>query len=182
MLPRSSEGSGIRRRRFPRPARVWLLAGLTAVSLAGCSGGDTPAPSIPAQSSQPAAAPAPATKPEIAPAAPLFVYEAKARRDPFRPLIAPRVAEPKPRPKTGLAALEVNELKLAGILWEQRGFLALVEAPTGLGYVLRVNDVIGGDARVARITPDAVTFEVKGATLLPQASARQVELRLRKEE
>ena len=92
------------------------------------------------------------------------------------------MAEPKPRPKTGLAALEVNELKLAGIMWGQREFLALVEAPTGLGYVLRVNDVIGGDARVARITSDAVTFEVKGATLLPQASGRQVELRLRKEE
>ncbi len=180
MLRRSSEGSGPPQPSAPRPGRVWFLAGVTALSLAGCSGGDTPAPSIPAQPPQPAAAPAPAPVPK--PAAPPFAYEAKGRRDPFRPLIAPRVAEPKARPKTGLAALEVNELKLAGILWGQREFLALVEAPNGLGYVLRVNDVVGGDARVARITPDAVTFEVKPAILMPQASTRQVELRLRKEE
>jgi Tfp pilus assembly protein PilP len=110
------------------------------------------------------------------------VYEAKGRRDPFRPLIAPRVVEPKARPKTGLAALEVSELKLAGIIWEQRGFLALVEAPNGAGYILRPNDVIGTDARVAKITPQGVTFEVRGATQAPQAPSRLVELRLRKEE
>jgi Tfp pilus assembly protein PilP len=92
------------------------------------------------------------------------------------------VVEPRSRPRTGLAALEVNELKLAGIIWEQRGFFALVEAPNGAGYVLRVNDTVGGDARVAKITPDAVTFEVKGSTPVPQAPARLVELRLRKEE
>jgi Tfp pilus assembly protein PilP len=112
------------------------------------------------------------------------VYEAKGRRDPFRPLITPRVVEPRTRPKIGLAALEVNELKLAGIIWEQRGFFALVEAPNGAGYVLRPNDIVGEDARVAKITPEAVTFEVKGAILMPQAQARAriVELRLRKEE
>jgi Tfp pilus assembly protein PilP len=111
-----------------------------------------------------------------------YVYEAKGRRDPFRPLIAPRVVEPKTRPKTGLASLEINELKLAGIIWEPRGFLAMVEAPNGAGYVLRVNDVIGGDARVAKITAEAVTFEVQGAVTIAQARARLVELRLRKEE
>lgn len=110
------------------------------------------------------------------------MYEARGRRDPFRPLIAARVVEPKTRPKIGLASLQVNELKLAGIIWEPRGFLALVEAPNGAGYVLRVNDVIGGEARVARITPEAVTFEVQGAVTIAQARARLVELRLRKEE
>jgi Tfp pilus assembly protein PilP len=115
------------------------------------------------------------------------VYETKGRRDPFRPLIAPRVAEAKARPKTGLAALEVSELKLAGIVWEQRGFFALVEAPNGAGYVLRVNDSVGENARVANITPQAVTFEVKvevkgGPPPSQPARTRAVELRLRKEE
>jgi Tfp pilus assembly protein PilP len=109
------------------------------------------------------------------------VYEARARRDPFVPLIAPRAAV-RAKPKTGLAALAVNELKLAGIIWEQRGYYALVEAPNGVGYVLRINDSVGEDARVAKITPDAVTFEIKGGVPLPQARARLVELRLRKED
>jgi Tfp pilus assembly protein PilP len=115
-----------------------------------------------------------------------YAYETKGRRDPFRPLITPRVATAaKPRPKTGLASLEVNELKLTGIVWEMRGFYALVEAPNGAGYVLRVNDVIGEDARVAKITAETVTVEMK-APMAPTprvaTAARLVELRLRKEE
>jgi Tfp pilus assembly protein PilP len=111
------------------------------------------------------------------------VYEARGRRDPFIPLIASRSSEGKGMPKTGLAALQVNELKLAGIIWGQRSSFALVEAPNGAGYVLRVNDVVGADARVASITPQAVTFEVKaGATPFQAARTRMLELRLRKEE
>jgi Tfp pilus assembly protein PilP len=109
------------------------------------------------------------------------VYDTKGRRDPFRPLIRPRVETVRARPKTGLAALEVKELKLAGIIWGGKDYYALVEAPNGAGYVVRINDVVGEDARVAKITPDGVTFEVRTSPV-PQAQARLVELRLRKEE
>jgi Tfp pilus assembly protein PilP len=82
----------------------------------------------------------------------------------------------------GLGCLDVKELKLAGIIWGQRGYYALVEAPNGAGYVLRVNDTVGEGARVAKIASEIVTFEVKGG-IGPQAQqARVVELRLRKEE
>jgi Tfp pilus assembly protein PilP len=160
-----------------------------ALGLAGCGDSGTPsAPSAPG--GQPAKAPgqpakAPAAKaaqPEKASAV-AFVYETKGRRDPFRPLIMPKVEKPKTsKPKTGLAALGVNELKLSGIVWHPRGYYALVEAPNGAGYVLRVNDTIGEDTRVTKITSEGVTFEVKMETSLPQARSRLVELRLRKEE
>lgn len=184
MLPRSSS------RGLDVPLRcVPVLAVVMVLGLSGCSGESTPATTPPPKPSQPQAAvatpavAAPAPKPVVPP----FVYEAKGRRDPFRPLIAPRLVETKSRPRTGLAALEVNELKLAGIIWEQRGYFALVEAPNGSGYVLRVNDTVGGDARVTRITPEAVTFEVGagmrgGPTPSQLAKTRVVELRLRKEE
>jgi Tfp pilus assembly protein PilP len=114
------------------------------------------------------------------------MYEVKGRRDPFRALITPRAAvAAKPRPKTGLASLQVNELKLTGIVWEVRGYYALVEAPNGAGYVLRVNDIIGEDARVAKISAETLTVEVT-APMAPTprvvTAARLVELRLRKEE
>lgn len=210
MRPRSSRGratprrTGTRLRWVPRPPagpqtvsarRLLALMLAGGLGLTGCSGGGTPSAPPPDRSAQPAAA-VPAVPPPAPPAAPSgvpapFVYEAKGRRDPFRPLITPRVAAVRARPKVGLAALEVNELKLAGIIWEQRGYFALVEAPTGAGYVLRVNDIVGDDARVAKITADAVTFEVRGGTvasevrggtLASQTRTRRVELRLRKEE
>jgi Tfp pilus assembly protein PilP len=195
VLPRSSRGSGTHCGWVPAPRwvtrlrwtiRLWRMPALAVVmglSLSGCSGGGAPAPTAPSRPSQAAAAKPAAPAPAPKPAAPPYVYETKGRRDPFRPLIAPRVAEVKPRPKTGLAALEVSELKLSGIIWEQRGFFALVEAPNGAGYVLRVSDPVGENARVTNITPQGVTFEVKaGGTPSQPARGRMVELRLRKEE
>jgi Tfp pilus assembly protein PilP len=76
----------------------------------------------------------------------------------------------------------VNELKLAGVVWDRRGYFALVEDPKGVGYVLRVNDTIGEDTRVTKITPETVTFEVKMESPLPQARTRVVELQLKKED
>lgn len=192
MHPQNSRGPAIHpaaRLRFPSGQVVthlrWLspfvLGLVVGLALSGCSGGGTPSAPPPAQPQQAAAKPAAPAAPEK-PTPPPYAYEAKARRDPFQPLIAPRVVEPRTQPKTGLATLEVNELKLAGIVWERRGFFALVEAPNGTGYVLRVNDQVGEDARVTKITPEGVTFEMKATSPLPQAPPRLVELRLRKEE
>jgi len=167
-----------------RRSRLGPLAALIAIGLAGCSSGEAPSPSPPG----PAAKVAP-VKPTAAPAMPApvvaeYTYDTKGRRDPFQPLIKPKSATPaRTRAKTGLASLEVNELKLAGVVWEKRGFYALVEAPNGSGYVIRVNDIIGEDARVAKITPEGITVEVKSLdAAMRQVPARLVELRLRKEE
>jgi len=166
----------------PRSRQTGLgaLAVVVLVSVSGCSDSGTPSapvPPRPAQSAAKPAAPAPLPAPTTAP----YTYEVKGRRDPFRPLIKPRVETARARPKTGLAALDVKELKLAGIIWGGRGFYALVEAPNGAGYVVRLNDTVGEDARVAQITSDAVMFEVRTSPV-PQSQARLVELRLRKEE
>jgi Tfp pilus assembly protein PilP len=171
-----------------KQASLGAIGLFVALGVSGCSGGETPsAPSPPMPAKSAAAKPAtPAPPPATAAPAPEYAYETKGRRDPFRPLILPKRAEaPRPvRPKSEREALQVNELKLAGIIWERRGAYALVETPTGKGYVLRVNDRIGEDfgARVAKITPEAVTFEVKSVTPGPEAQARLVELRLKKEE
>ena len=161
-----------------------VLAAL--VGLSGCSDGGSPsAPQAPKPVQAVAAKPAVAAVAPIMAAA-VYVYETKDRRDPFRPLITPRVettARGKCQPgQPGLLCLDVKELKLAGIVWGQRGYYALVEAPNGAGYVLRVNDTVGEGARVTKIASDIVAFEVKGG-FGPQAQqARVVELRLRKEE
>lgn len=169
-----------------KPLALGGLLLTLALGLTGCpGGGDAPggssAPPQPGQGAK-AASPAKAAAPAPPPATP-YVYETRGRRDPFKPLIAPKVETPKTaKPKTGLAALGVSELKLAGIVWGRRGYHALVEAPNGVGYVLRINDSIGEDAKVTKITPEGVTFEVRMETPLPQARTRLVELRLGKEE
>jgi Tfp pilus assembly protein PilP len=163
-----------------RQTSLGALAVVALVSVSGCSDSGAPPAPVPPRPAQTAAKPEPAVPPP-APATAPYVYEAKGRRDPFRPLIRPRVETAKARPKTGLAALDLKELKLADIIWGGRGYYALVEAPNGAGYVVRLNDTVGEDARVAKITSDAIMFEVRTSPV-PQSQARLVELRLRKEE
>lgn len=164
-----------------RQTSLGALALVALVGVSGCSDSGTTSGPLPVRRApSPVAAPATPVSPP-AQATPPYVYETKGRRDPFRPLIRPRVETVRARPKTGLAALDVKELKLAGIIWGGRGYYALVEAPNGAGYVVRINDIVGEDARVAKITSDGVTFEVRTSPV-PQSQARLVELRLKKEE
>jgi hypothetical protein len=92
-------------------------------------------------------------EPEPGPPLPPLSYEPQGRRDPFLP-----ISLVKDTP--GL--LSIMTLKLAGVI-RGRTLLALVEAPDGLGYILKPGDVLG-DGRVTEITQSAVTFAVAAKT------------------
>ncbi|MBI4609144.1 MAG: pilus assembly protein PilP [Candidatus Rokubacteria bacterium] len=133
---------------------VWTAAvGLVGL-LSGC-GGSPP----PAQAAQVPAPPPP--KPAVTPREPqvkplpAIAYQARGRRDPFRPPVT-EVQE-----KGGPTGLQTASLKLVGIVQGRDSLLALVESADGLGYILRPGDLIG-DGRVAEIGPDSVTFTVPG--------------------
>jgi hypothetical protein len=79
-------------------------------------------------------------------------YQARERRDPFRTL---SVVEGRVRGFT------VSAAKLVGIIQGRQGPLALVEAPDGLGYILKIGDVLG-DGRVTEIGAGTVSFTVSG--------------------
>jgi hypothetical protein len=87
-------------------------------------------------------------EPDPGPPLPPLTYDSKGRRDPF---VAISLARDKP-------GLSVASLKLAGVI-RGRTLLALVEAPDGLGYILKPGDTLG-DGRVTEITPSIVTFAV----------------------
>ena len=133
----------------------WLALTLLA---SGCGGGAPPSPPPAAGAPAPGAAATAAVKPgpvalpkepEPGPSLPPLSYDAKGRRDPFAPIV---LAKDKPM------GLSITTLKLAGVI-RGRTLLALVEAPDGLGYILKPGDTLG-DGRVTEITQNAVTFAV----------------------
>ena len=142
------------------------LLGIAALA-AGCGGGSPstppPAANVSASGAAAMAAPAPAQtprpsmpvampkEPEAGPPLPPLAYEPQGRRDPFVP---PTI----PPPPTGVS---VRTLKLGGVI-QGRALLALVEAPDGVGYILKPGDVLG-DGRVTDITQSSVTFAVAAA-------------------
>lgn len=155
-----------------RPSRaidVVIAAGVTAM-LAAC--GTPPAPPPVAVTPIPArpvaaARPAPVTPPNVNPlegTTDIPKYEADGRRDPF---VVYEV-------RGGAGGLLVSSTRLTGIVRNSGSALALVEAPDGIGYILRPGDTLG-DGRLMDIGLDNVVFAVVAK---PGAPTTRVVLRL----
>jgi hypothetical protein len=139
--------------------RPWLIGLGIAALAAGCGGGAPPAPSPPTPAGTGTAAPAGASaaaqpavapkEPQAGPPLPPATYDAKGRRDPFTPITIAREA----------ASLNVSTTRLVGVVQGRSGPMALVEAPDGIGYILKVGDALG-DGRVTTISATTVTFAV----------------------
>lgn len=129
-----------------------VVAAVTAALLGGCGGG-APPPPAPAAVAQASAAAPPVVRPkELDSGKPLppIAYEPKGRRDPFTPIFLGK----------DNAAISVSAVKLTGVVGGPGALLALVEAPDGIGYILKPGDALG-DGRVTAITPNSVTFAVQ---------------------
>ena len=134
---------------IPKAVGLAILVGTTVALLAGCGGGTPPTP--PPVALAPAT-PAPVVKPKEPDAGKTLqpiAYEPKGRRDPFTPIFLGK----------DNAALSVSAVKLTGIVGGPGSLTALVEAPDGIGYILKPGDTLG-DGRVTGITPNSVTFAV----------------------
>jgi hypothetical protein len=162
-----------RQRRNSITARCLAIVGASALAMAGCGGAPSapPAPGVASAATavQPAGvgtAPVIMPKePDSGPVLPPITYEVRGRRDPFVP-----VAGAVQQDKTGLA---VATMKLGGVV-HGRTLLALVEAPDGIGYILKPGDVLG-NGRVTDITSNSVSFAVISR---PGQAATTVTLRL----
>jgi Tfp pilus assembly protein PilP len=75
-------------------------------------------------------------------------YDPKGRRDPFSPVTAAREG-----------SINVATVRFVGVVQGRQALLALVEAPDGIGYILKQGDVLG-DGRVVEITARTLTFSV----------------------
>jgi len=81
-----------------------------------------------------------------------YIYTSLGRRDPFGSLLSGEfVGDGEP----GL--VDVGNLKLVGIAWDQADRFAMVEDPRGFGYVLRKGDPVRS-GKVLRINRTSVTF------------------------
>jgi len=129
-----------------------VVTAVTAALVAGCGGGapPTPAPAAVAQAPAPAPPVVRPKEPDSDKPLPPIAYEPKGRRDPFTPIFLGK----------DNAAISVSAVKLTGVVGGPGALLALVEAPDGIGYILKPGDALG-DGRVTAITPNSVTFAVQ---------------------
>lgn len=152
--------------------RIPSLTSIGVATLLGACGGSPPPPMPPVVPipARPVAAtrPAPVTPPVVNPlegtAVEIPKYEPAGRRDPFEVY---QIGE-------GGGGLAVASTRLTGIVRNSRSALALVEAPDGIGYILRPGDTLG-DGKLTDIGLDNVVFAVAAK---PGVPATRVVLRL----
>jgi type IV pilus assembly protein PilP len=129
--------------------RVLVLVALAALSAAACGEqkGTTPravAAAAAKQAATPAATPTPAPEAEVA-------YSSVGKRDPFKSFLGDLRATTGAvvtRCNTPLGRFELDQLRLVAVITGLADPLAMVEAPTGVGYAVRKGACIGKNGGV----------------------------------
>jgi type IV pilus assembly protein PilP len=125
---------------------------------------------------QPVALPPEAPKPAevIKP----FTYNSGGRRDPFQSIITFEKTKGIRR-LLPLQRVELSELKLIAIVWGSFGRYAMVQAPDGKGYTLKVGTAVGpNDGSVKKITDKNVVIQENYTDIFGERKLRQVVLEL----
>jgi len=125
-----------------------LLAVLAVLALAGlgCGGKPKPAPSAKAPAAAAvAAAAAPAADEAKKPAEAEWSYSSVGKRDPFRSFLteANRKSLGISPCSSPLGRFELEQLKLVAVITGLEDPIAMVQAPTGVGYTVRRGACIG---------------------------------------
>jgi type IV pilus assembly protein PilP len=136
-----------------------LLSGCDTIS--GLFGGGDESP--PAATPAPAPAPTPAPDGDKAAALKkpdpdeLYVYNPIGKRDPFRTFLTKENDDDNGPARTDLQKYDIDQYKLVGIVWGNDRPRALVQDPTGEGFVMEIGTYIGKNwGKVTQIQSDVV--------------------------
>lgn len=130
-----------------------LLALALALAVAGCGAPKRPAPAPAAAAAAKPAAPVPAATtatPSARPTEPEYSYSSIGKRDPFRSYLSEMAQEATfaPTCPTPLGRYDIEQLKLVAVITGLEDPVAMVEAPTGVGYTIRRGACIGKNGGV----------------------------------
>jgi len=138
-----------------------LAALLALLALAACGSKPPPRPAAVARPATPAPV---AAAPTALPEAPEWAYSSVGKRDPFRSFLAEIEVSAQAvasRCATPLGRFELEQLKLAAVITGLEDPVAMVQAPNGVGYMVRRGACIGknGGAVAAVRSSEVVVSE-----------------------
>ena len=112
-----------------------------------------------------------------------YVYFPLNKRDPFMsPFEVPKVYPPIPLNAGPLEKVPVEQIRVEAILWNRKGFRALMFTPDGRAYTVRTGQHVGDKGGwIARITKSRVYVTEKIKDILGDVETNNVVLPLHKE-
>lgn len=116
-----------------------------------------------------------------------FIYTSEGKRNPFKPFIRKVEVkkEEKVIPLTPLQRFAITQLKLTGVITAEDSMKsrAMVEDPTGKGYILKVGTLIGKNfGRVSNIMKNSVIVTEEIQDFLGNIITKEIPLTLEIEE
>lgn len=164
-----------------------LLLAAACAWAAGCSGGQkAPAPGSTASSAKPVSKQPVVSAPsgtlgEKQEEKPAYAYNPAGRRDPFAPIIIKETKKGKTGDRPPLERFALSEFKLSGIIWGGFGYNAMLEAPDGKGYFVRVGTVVGMNGGVIKkITQNSMIVEESFKNFAGESERKEIVIQLRR--
>ncbi len=107
-------------------------------------------------------------------------YDAKGRRDPFRSFIADQKLEVADAERGPLEQFDLSQLTVVAVVWGTGRPRALLEDPSGRGYVVQVGTPVGKNAgSVTSIDDNAVVVRETYEDYLGEKTSKEIEMRTR---
>jgi type IV pilus assembly protein PilP len=113
-----------------------------------------------------------------------FVYKREGRVDPFKPFLTDKskvVKAPEAEELFGMRKFEPGQLTLVAIVFRGDEGLAMVQDPTGQGYIIRKGTKIGRSGTVENIIPNRVIIQNLTYTRAGDKRYNRVDMLLKKE-
>jgi len=113
----------------------------------------------------------------------VFSYNPIGKRDPFTPIIVREDLKARAGERPPLERYNIQEFKLAGVVWGGYGYTAMLEGPDGKGYFVRVGALLGQNKGVVKkITQNAMVIEEKFKTISGEIDRKEIVMELRKKQ
>jgi type IV pilus assembly protein PilP len=110
-----------------------------------------------------------------------YRYDPTGKPDPFRSYVKVFLSQQQDRgtPATPLQRFDLSQLRVTAVVWGNESARALINDPSGKGYIISVGTPIGkNNGRVTRIDDNLVMVKETYVDFRGQASTKDVEMRL----
>jgi type IV pilus assembly protein PilP len=110
-----------------------------------------------------------------------YRYDPTGKPDPFRSYVKVFLSRQKDRdaPSTPLERFDLSQLSVTAVVWGNESARALINDPSGKGYIISVGTPIGkNNGRVTRIDDNLVLVKETYVDFRGQATTKDIEMRL----
>jgi type IV pilus assembly protein PilP len=109
-----------------------------------------------------------------------YGYDATGKRDPFRSFILDRLNEDGQQAKGPLEEYDLSQLAVVGVVWDAVRPRALVEDPSGRGYVVQEGTAMGkNEGRVITINDNLVLVRETYVDYVGDKTTKDIPMRIR---